>query len=184
MDELHQRGKALEDHFFREKDKKLMEQLKADLTAKETREALAEVSGIKDEAVLDALVKVGISPGSLTSVSLIPLVSVAWADGKMEDKERKAILDAADQAGVVAGSAGYALLESWLNEQPDESLLVAWKDYVNALKGELDQAAFNQLKSSVLSRATDIAKSAGGFLGINAINDAESQVINELEHAF
>ena len=163
----------------------MLEALKADLEAKDTREALRSVAGIEDNSALDALIKIGVTPASLTSVSLIPLVVVAWSDGKMDQKEREAILSAADGSGIDAESPAYALLESWLNEKPDQELFSSWKTYISGLKKALDDVAFGQLKLSVLERATYIAESAGGFLGLGRkISDSEKAVIEEVSNSF
>jgi len=53
---------------------------------------------------LDSLIASGISPDTIAAVSLIPLVAVAWADKKLEAKERDAILNAATEAGISAGA--------------------------------------------------------------------------------
>ena len=185
MDEsLFERGKALEERFFKQKDKALLDQLRAEMQADEGRKALASVSGISDDAVLDALVANQVSAESLTSVSLIPLVVVAWADGVMEGKERDAILQAAGSAGIEQDSASYKLLQSWLDTQPPGDLLDSWKAYVAALKDGLEPAAFGQLKTSVVGRAKSVADAAGGILGIGTTSSKESQVIEDLEKAF
>jgi len=49
---LDKRGKTLEDLFFLEQDKILIEKLRQLEKMKETKEALAKVSGIADEDVL------------------------------------------------------------------------------------------------------------------------------------
>jgi hypothetical protein len=184
-DSLHERGKAMEDRFFAEKDEKLLEQLRSELSAKESRDALESASGITDATVLDALIDCGITPESLTSVSLIPLVAVAWADDLMEDSEKEAILKAAATAGITSGTASYAMLESWLGARPGAELLDSWKAYISTLKSSLSEPAFVQLKGSVIGRAEDVAKSAGGFLGLgNKVSATEEKVLKELAAAF
>ena len=51
------------------------------------RQALATATGIKDTGAIDRLIEQGISAETLASVGLIPLVAVAWADEKMDDKD-------------------------------------------------------------------------------------------------
>ena len=102
-DSLNSRGKAMEELFFKEKDQQLLEKIRNEAASKEQREALQNASGIEDAAVLDALTATGITPESLMSVSLIPLVAVAWADKKMEDAEKAAILQAAEAGGIDPG---------------------------------------------------------------------------------
>jgi len=184
-DSLKNRGKAMEDLFFAEKDQQLLKQIREEAASTEQRQALQSASGIEEDVVLDALVGAGISPESLTSVSLIPLVAVAWADKKMEDAEKAAILQAAQAEGISPGNASYATIEAWLNKQPGQDLLDAWKSYIAAVKGNLEPAALDQLKMSVLGRAESVAKSAGGFLGIgNKVSEVEQKALDDLAKAF
>lgn len=180
-DSLHERGKAMEDMFFKEIDDKLIANMRRDLVVK----CLRDASGIDDTEVLEALMKAGITPETMTSISIVPLVAVAWADRTVADAERAAILQAAETAGLSPGHAGYELMNSWLSERPKSELLEAWKGYIGAIKPNLDPAAFTQLKHSILGRAETVAKSAGGFLGIgNKVSDAEQKVIDTLNRAF
>lgn len=180
-DSLHDRGQAIEDVFFTARDQELIQKLKQELAASEAREAMATASGINDEGVLDRLIECGISPASMASVALIPLVAVAWADNKMEANEKDAILKAASVAGVAEDSASYQAISAWLDSRPDASLTDAWKNYMGALKESLDPPAFNQLKALIIRRAENVAESAGGFLGLgNKVSDLERKTIDDL----
>lgn len=184
-DSLHDRGKALEDLFFAEKDQELLEKMHEEIAAQESREALQSASGISDAAVLDSLCKSGISPESLTSVALIPLVAVAWSDNKMDEAEKVAILQAADVAGITTGSVSYQTIESWLSKKPGSDLLEAWKAYIGSLKTTLEPAALAQLEVSIIGRAERVAKASGGFLGLtHKVSDSERKVLDELSATF
>lgn len=183
-DSLHDRGKAMEDLFFRDQDQQLLEKMKAELTAEEDRSSLISATGIDDVEVINQLMEHGVSVQTLAGIGLIPLVAVAWADGKMEDKEREAVLKAATESGIGPDHASYTLISGWLNDRPADSLLASWKDYVGALKSTLDQSAVDQIKRSVIDRAKRVADSAGGFLGIGSTSNVEQQVLEELEAAF
>ena len=184
MEDIQGRGKALENLFFGERDQQLLQKLKAELDGKEVREALRSVSGIDNDAVLDSLIKVGVTPESLSAVSLIPLVSVAWCDNSMESTEQEAILSAASAAGVEKDSAAFKLLSGWLAERPPADLLKSWQTYIAALKTQLDETSLSQLKASVINRAETIAESAGGFLGLGAVSDKEKKAIADLAATF
>ncbi len=185
MDELDGMANAMADRFFKERDKELLENLKKEVEGEDSRGALAAASGIEDAAVLDSLIESGIGPDTIASVSLIPLVAVAWADREMEASEREAILKAATEAGITVGSAGFAILEKWLGEKPDDHLLESWTDYVGAMKSKLDGAALNQLKTSIVSRAHSVAEATGGYLGLgNKVSETERAVLAKLEAAF
>ena len=53
------------------------------------------------------------------------------------------------------------------------------------MKSELDDVALGQLKTSIISRAQTVAKSAGGYLGLgNKISASEEGVLKTLESSF
>lgn len=179
--DLEKKASSLEDEFFRKEDQKLMARLRELEKVKETQAELAKVSGIKDEAVLKKLVALHIHPQTLAALATIPLVEVAWADGAIDDKERKAILDASKQSGGVDTT----LLEQWLAKKPEAKLLDAWKVYVQGLAKELGAAEFAALKSDLLGRARNVAEASGGLLGLgNKVSAKEAAMLKTLEGAF
>jgi uncharacterized membrane protein YebE (DUF533 family) len=50
-------------------------------------------------------------------VSLLPLVYVAWADGKIQSQERNLILSIAKDRGLLE-NGGEQALERWLSDRP------------------------------------------------------------------
>jgi hypothetical protein len=135
--------------------------------------------------VLEQLAAVDLSSETLAALSLVPLVEVAWADGRLDAKERSALLAAAERAGLSKDSASYQLLEEWFRERPSPKLLAAWKAYVAALSQTLNIRAQDALKQDLLGRARLVAEAAGGFLGLGKrISSAEQAVLTELEQAF
>ena len=169
------RGKALEELFFARESEKF-HQAKQEKDAAENRKAvLSAASGISDDTVLDQLIALNISSDTLAALSLLPLVEVAWADGDMDERERKAILSAAADTGLSTGSA--ALLDGWLVIQLGSSILAAWKAYVSALTGNMDAVAKDNLRQELLRRARVVAESAGGILGIGKISKEEEDTL-------
>ncbi len=179
------RGQALEDHFFHKRDQELLADLRRKLESQDAKAALRGASGIQDEGVLDSLVEMNIRAESLASLSLLPLIAVAWADGKMEQREKEAILQAAQDRGIESDSVGFGLVTVWLTMHPEPELLDVWKEYVSALKSAMKPEDFAKLKSQIMSQAKEVAESAGGILGIvNNISPIEKAKLSELEAAF
>jgi tellurite resistance protein len=179
------RRRALEESFFAKRNQQLLEQLQEQVAAESQRASLSAASGISDPAVLDVLVSFGVEPATLAALSLVPLVQVAWADGTVEPQERAAILQAAEAEGLDKQDAAFQLLERWLQQPPDKSLLGAWKDYVGALSKKLSEEARQQLHQDVIGRARQVAEAAGGILGlVHKVSAAERAVLAELEKAF
>ena len=174
----------MENEFFHNLDNELLEKMKAELAAGEEQTALIAATGIDDVEVIRHLMDQGISSATLASIGLIPLVAVAWADGKMDVREREAILQAARETGIGEGHSSYKLISKWLRNPPSDDLLASWKDYVAAMKETLDATAVSQIRKSVLDRARIVANAAGGFLGVARTSEAEQKVIDELESVF
>ena len=154
---LGDRRKALEDAFFAKHNEQLKQQLQEAHTARAQRDALRTASGISDEAVLEQLIALDIQSETVAALSLIPLLEVAWADDRMEARERQAILAGAQSAGLQAGNASYELLEGWLDQRPAPALFTAWQAYVKALVATLDTDAKEALKTELLGRARAVA---------------------------
>jgi hypothetical protein len=179
------RRKALEEEFFRKQDQKLIERLRVSESKKALKDALALAGSNLSDAVVDRLVDHGVTAETLTSLTLIPLVAVAWADGTVERKEREAVLRAADEKGIAAGTAAHGLLEAWLSKKPDSKLVRAWEEYIAAIVSTLSAEETKSLKADILDRARQVASAAGGFLGIGPrISAAEQDVLDKLERAF
>jgi len=144
---------------------------------------LALVKGLFEETSA-RLIELDIGPGTAISLSLVPLVFVAWADGKMSRNEREAILRAAETRGVAPGAPARELLETWLSKRPEPSLLEAWKGYVRALWPHFNDPQRAEMRASLLGNAREIAEAAGGFLGLTSrISEEERAVLRELEEA-
>jgi hypothetical protein len=181
---LEKRGRTLEDEFFYRVDKELAERLRERLAAEERRASLAQISGLADEAILDALVEAQITGESFVALMLVPLTRVAWADGKMDAAERAAILEAAAATHCPDGSPGYELLKSWLNDPPPDRLYEAWQAYTRSLCTQLAPGVRENLRDQVVAQARKVAQAAGGILGLHKVSAAEEAVLEEIERVF
>ena len=180
---LKSRGQLLVDEFFRWRETELPPagSPRESAGAETSLEELSLASGITDEGTLRLLVDLELSMDLLSALALVPLVEVAWADGHMDDKERSAILRAADAQGIDANSAAYELLAKWLDRRPTAQLFDAWRDYIAALMEPLLTGERAQLRAALLGRARDVAEAAGGFLGVGAVSREEEAVLSRLE---
>jgi hypothetical protein len=177
-------SRALEDAFFLEQDKILVEKQRAMKKLAETKEALSTVSGITNDEVLSRLVELDIKPETVAALATIPLIEVAWADGKIDPKERKAVLAHVNARGIAPGSIEHDLLERWLIHRPEPSLLKAWQAYLRGLCERLTHEEQELLKEELLRNTTAIARAAGGFLGIGRVSKEEKEVLELLACSF
>ncbi len=185
VQELRARGKALEEAFFRKEQERLhdLQQLRNE-EASATR-ALAEASGIEDETILGRLASLGVRAETLAALTLIPLVEVAWADDKMEGREREAVLAGAESSGIAAGSPSHGLLQLWLDDRPAPDLSSAWRDFMAALCAQLSAEERLRLRDNLVGRARQVAEAAGGFLGLtDPVSAVERKVLDDLAGHF
>jgi len=178
-------GQVLQEAFFQTKNAELLDDFREHLAKLERKEQLADASGIHDDAVLERLAALKIGPETLAAVALVPLVEVAWADGKVHDKEHAAVMKAAEHGGIRPDDDAFALLDDWLNHRPGPEMLEAWKQYVAGLCDSLDDDAAARLKHDLLDRARSVAQETGGFLGFGkSLNPTDIAMLDELERAF
>ena len=182
---LADREKALEELFFEKQNRKLAEQLRGEREQVEAQEALAMLTGIEDETLVQTLVGLELRVETWAALSLLPLVEVAWADGKVDAKEREAVLSAAEANGITRSSASWALLEGWLAARPAAGYLEAWGASMVALCAQLEPHEREAMRREVTGRARRVAEATGGFLGLgNRISIDEQKVLDELGKAF
>jgi hypothetical protein len=175
---------SLEDAFFFEQDRTLIERRTELRKMAESKQALTKVSGIANEAILERLVHLNIRPETLAALALVPLIEVVWADGEVDERERAMVLEHATSQGIALGSSEYELLERWLAHRPEDSLLNAWQHYVQGLCECLSPSEGDVLKNELMRDVRKAAEASGGFLGMGRISDQEQQVLAKLESSF
>jgi hypothetical protein len=182
---LQDRKHALEDAFYREGTETYRAQLELRRAEEGALEDLAGASGISDEAVLRRLAGLGIRADTLAALTLIPLIEVAWADGKMDAKEREAVLSGAESTGISKESPSHGLLRIWIEDPPAPDLVDAWSEFISALCREFDDEQTEHLRSKVLGRALEVAEATGGFPGRRPrVSKEERTVLESLARAF
>ncbi|MBM4266998.1 MAG: hypothetical protein FJ144_10340 [Deltaproteobacteria bacterium] len=181
---LDERREALEEQFFQKQNRALLDKLREESRAGSERSALAAASGISDEQTLDRLRAHGLHAETVAALTLFPLVAIAWADGRLEEKERAAIAAAAEKQGIGRGSSAHALLSAWVTDAPSRELEDAWVAYVRARAGALDPSARAVFAKDVLGHARAIAEAAGGILGVGSVSKSEREALARLERAF
>jgi tellurite resistance protein len=182
-DALNDRRQALEDEFFHRVDEKLLANMRAKSAAEANRKQLQAATGISDTRLLDELLATGVPAESVAALTLVPLVLVAWADGKVDPEEREPIMNAAKEQGIESDSPSAKLLDHWLTTKPKRELASIWTSYVAAIMEKMSDEAKAALRNSMITRATAVAKASGGILGIGKLSSDEKQVLGEIEQA-
>lgn len=159
-------GSSLEDAFFLQQDRALIERLAELRKMAESKEVLAKVSGITNQDILERLVAMNVRPETLTALALVPLIEVVWADGEVDDAERRAVLEQAALQRIAPGSSEYELLERWLSRRPEDTLMRAWQHYVQGLCEHLSSSQRDALRRELSRGLRKAAEASGGFLGL------------------
>jgi hypothetical protein len=182
-DELHKRGRALEEAFFTKQNEELLAKLRAQEAAERKKQELSVATGIRDPALLEALAIDGVEPSALTALTLAPIVLMAWRKGRIDPAERNAILRAAEERGIQRGTSQWKLIESWLETRPHATLQPAWVAYVKALRERLPPADFAALRTDFIARAREVAHAAGWLHGVGIMGHDLREFIAELQAA-
>ena len=119
-------------------------------------------------------------------VMLLPLVYVAWADGKVQGPERAVILRIAREKGLL-DNGGAEALERWLSEAPSKAQLKADLKILNELGRSRESIARDfgaDDEQLLLAWCQDVADAAGGLLGLlSARHEAEHAALKTIAAA-
>jgi len=161
------------------------EQLELKAEEQAARELIAEATGISDPVLLAELAGLGIRVETLSALTLIPLIDVAWADGRMDERERAAVLAGAASVGIEPGSTSYRLLEIWIEEEQAPDLTNLWHDFTRALCSQLSAGEVERLRENLLGRARAVAAAAGDSLEQSPhVSNVEEACLADLAEAF
>lgn len=139
-----------------------------------------------DEELREALATIGIREQDLRAVLLLPLVEVAWSDGRIQQTERDVIRKIARSYGLVS-TPGAQALAGWLETPPSDEVRQLARRVVVAL-GTRFQGPTADLGSflidTVEAHCEAVARAAGGLFGVAfTIGDEEREALREVREA-
>jgi hypothetical protein len=181
---LAERRQALEEAFFAKQNEKLKARMRA---AREREEAHTDLHAAFPHApkeLLERFIDQGLDVEAVSALGLVPAVMVAWANGRVGDRARDAVLNAARTAGLAPGSRPYTLLAGWLSERPSSTLIELWTQYVAVVCEGLEPAERVRVRDRVLQLARAVAEATGGLFGIHRVSEAETALLRRIEQAF
>lgn len=179
---------ALEEAFCRDVDNLLIDRLRFKASAEEEKAKLATAASLTDAKLIDQLASLGISAAGVPAVLMLPMVLVAWADHRIDIKERRYILSEAKRCGLQARSEAYALLQHWLDHRPPVIVFDTWKRLIQHELSLMGSKSKDKLIASTKAQMKSVARTAGGFFGFHRVSenerkltDAISKVLDELK---
>jgi tellurite resistance protein len=172
--------RAKEEDFFHKRERELIEKMRLEAQAAAACRELGEATGIADEALLRDLQSHGFTPQTANLLNLAPLVLVAWGDGSVSPKERKAITVVARQLGLEAGSPSHDRLAGWLDARPSDDFFRSALQARRAVLDALPAEERDRRERELVSHCAAIARASGGVLGLGSkISAAERLVIRD-----
>jgi hypothetical protein len=174
-----ERGRSLEEDYFRKKDRELIDKMRKAAAAEQARSEMGQKVGITDPALLAELEALGFTPDTVVLLPLVPLLQVAWAEGGISSAERALIVQLARSRGIADGSAADRQLGDWIAANPGEKVFAQATRLIRAM---LETSAGEQTVTAddIVKQAEAIAAASGGILGINRISAEERQLLASL----
>lgn len=170
-DAFAERGRALEEEYFRKKDRELMEKMRRAAGEAEARRRMGEKTGLQDPELLAELQALGFTPDTVVLLPLVPLVQVAWAEGGVTPAERALIVKLARSRGIAESTEADRQLAAWLDENPGVEVFERAMRLVRAM---VDVPAGGTLSADELVEQCErVAAASGGLFGINRISGEE-----------
>jgi hypothetical protein len=176
---LAERGRSLEEDYFRRRDRELLERMRAATAATEARRQMESQTGLQDADVQE-LQTLGFTPDTIALLPLVPLLQVAWAEGGVDAQERALIVQVARARGIADGSSADAQLSRWMTEEPPAAVFAGAARLVSAMLDAPGSAAQGLTRNDLVDYCEKVAAASGGFLGLKKISSEERALLTSL----
>jgi|SRR5688572_7241782 len=183
-DAFADRGRALEEEYFRKKDRELVEKMRRAAEADQARGELSKQTGISDPAVLAELQELGFTGDTVILLPLMPVLELAWAEGGITAAERQMLVSLARSRGIAEGSAADRQLTAWMTERPAPAVFAKAARLISALLDSGAPATKGLTADQLVKYAEQIASASGGLLGlpIRAVSMEERNLLTRIAH--
>lgn len=139
-----------------------------------------------DAELISTLHSLGLNDENVHAIALLPLLEVAWADGRIHEPERRLILEIARKRGVLDSEAAL-LLETWLRYRPSDRYMALGRTALAELarRGHSDVGITPGTIHEVLQFCEQVAVAASGLLGraFKTVDPAEKAALAEIAEA-
>ena len=181
-DAFAERGRALEDEYFRKKDRELIEKLRRASEADRARGELSKQTGVTDPALLADLQDIGLTADTVVLLPLVPAVELAWAEGDVTPAERQLVVSIARTRGIAEGSGPDRLLNTWLASRPTPEQFARARRLLSALLDSGAQVAKDLTADQLVKYCEQIASASGGLFGLpmRAVSMEERNLLSKI----
>ncbi|MEZ4238303.1 MAG: hypothetical protein R3F59_19555 [Myxococcota bacterium] len=139
----------------------------------------ARGGGLDDDELAQSLQSLGLQRDNYRAVALLPLIEVAWADGRIQRAERRRIAQIARDHDIPVDDAW---LDRWLKRRPSKKAFFAARTVLLALMSRLGRdAAPIESVEQLLDLCLWVAESAGGLFGLAfTVSRSERECIEQI----
>jgi tellurite resistance protein len=178
-DIFKERERSLEEEYFRKHEAKLLEKLRERGRLEEIAEALAMKLQIDRPELLRRIMALGVTLDTGAAFLLAPLVQIAWAEGRVSDRERETVLRIAVERGIAKTSPAHAQLVQWLRARPADELFDTAVEAIKAGLSVLPAEERADRVKRIVEACRQVAAASGGLsrvlgLGTGVSGEEES----------
>jgi hypothetical protein len=181
--QLAERGRALEEEYFRRKDRELIEKMRQAAAAEQALGEMGRKTGLDDLVLLKELQDLGFTPETVSLLPVVPVLEMAWAESEITPAERTLIVKFARSRGVAEHSAADEQLTQWMASRPDEAVFRGAGRLIAAiLSSGSSQVAGPLTADGLVDYCEQIAAASGGILGLRlgSISSEERALLSRI----
>jgi hypothetical protein len=179
-DSLRERGRSLEEEYFRKKNQELIDKMRRAADAEAARKDLSAKTGLQDPALLHEIEALGFTADTVSLLPIVPVLQVAWAEGGVSEEERTLVLQLARARGIAEGSAADRQLSGWLARRPDPQVFERAGRLLRAMLAAGGQAEGALTADDLVKYCEDVAAASGGIFGMRKISAEERQLLSKI----
>jgi len=137
---------------------------------------------MNDVDLIAALARLGIDKENYRIITLLPLIQVAWADGRVQRAEKDIILRKAVQYQIP--DSGRKILDQLLQSKPPPEYFEQARAALLALVNRQGSGMEVDTQVTIIEMCENVARSAGGLFGVfDTVDERERVVIREVAEA-
>jgi tellurite resistance protein len=142
----------------------------------EAKRKIADSIGTTDLDLAARIAALGFDDETANILDLIPLVHVAWADGKIQRGERARILEILEVRGHAPESTPFQMIEALLEQPPPPAFMRQSLAILRDLLGDRPTVA-----QTIVSMCVDVANASGGLFGFGRrVSEQERELISKI----
>lgn len=165
-----------EERYFSKKefDRREFVRQKIEREVKHQREIrrIGQTVGESSTEILEQIRKLGFDGETAVVFQLLPLVIVAWADGKVSGKERTVIFKWLEARGIAEGSDAWTMMGTLLEQRPSDHVMEEGLRLLALVSSHHEGEA-----KSIVDLCFALAESHGGFFGLGKKMSEEERAL-------